>query len=74
MASGSARQFLRSDSTKHLPGEDYPYDPPQGGCDVRLFSAESFEEIGFARATAIHETERAIKLLCSPDRLVVLVG
>ena len=40
----------------------------------RILTAQSFEEIRFTRATAIHQTEHAIKLLCSPDRLVVLVG
>jgi hypothetical protein len=44
------------------------------GCSVRILSAQSFEEIGLAHATAIHETECAIKLLCSPDRLVVFLG
>ena len=54
--------------------DEYPQDPPKRGCNIRILSAQSFEEIGFACATAIHETERAIKLLRSPDRLVVLVG
>ena len=37
-------------------------------------SAQSLEEIGFERATAIYEAERAIKLLLSPDRLMIFFG
>src|SRR6516165_4880500 len=40
----------------------------------RILTVQPFKEIRFTRATDIYQTEHSIKLLCSPDRLMVLVG